>query len=398
MHILYSIYFIIALMFVVFSPKHSVNASEYYYEVETPYRSSLQEQYVDESLEEYYIKPKTVSSLRENYLKRKNKINTDMKNAKKEQDLKSALATTADVIGEPIKTEEQQMVKNVLTMNNVGTQDSLNEKQPSKRDLMLQGKDSSKQDKEEKNKVEGTKTSWIDSWLVYKDVKPMDYIGAYSIFKLLFTWPAGMKFSSNETRTVGEKQISAELFNGSADMGFMPAFFISAGNDRFKFWRWEVELGYIPLRVSEIKLLEMNTVDNPGSSFIVSKKNLGTHFINLNFNNYVQFAFFDKSIVTFFGIGLGIGYAWSFDRSRLSSNFVLPVISAYFGFTFMISKTRKMNISYRLSYADFSISNKYAWPDKNKVLSDSRPIVGGKTSFKDLFISAISIEYMFYIN
>ena len=120
--------------------------------------------------------------------------------------------------------------------------------------------------------------------------------------------------------------------------------------------------------------------------------------MNLNFNNYIQFAFFDKSIVAFLGVGLGIGYAWSFDKDRLSSNFVLPVINAYLGVTFMISKTRKMNISYRLSYIDFSINNKYAWPDGNKVLFDGRPIIGGKTHFKDLFISAISIEYMFYIN
>ncbi len=345
--------------------------SSEFYKVEQPYRENLKQYYTDIEIDT------------------NNKDGLDLENVKKIHDSKL----------EELKQQElnTELVKILQERQKTFYAD---EQKQTKREEFLQNNEAKKgetntKDDDNKDTKKVQKKSWLDNWLVNKDVKPFDYVGRYSAFKLLLLWPLGIKFSAEETRSYGNTTKEAHLFDGRANYGIMPGFYLSAGSDRFKYWRWEVELGYLPIRANKIYDVVIDNVANPYSNFAISNKELSVHILNINFNNYAQYAFFDKSIVAFIGVGIGLGYAWSWD-SKISSNFILPVITGQIGINFMVSKTRKMSISYRLSYMNFKINNKYPFIDEKNYLKSNRSIVGGGISFKDLMVQGITIEYQFY--
>lgn len=354
--------YLLSLVFCLCFCLHSLNASDFY-KVEQPYRESLKQYYTD-------IEPET-----------NNKDNLDLENVKKIHN--STL--------EELKQQELNMELVRLLQERQKTFYAEEQKQ-SKREQFLQNNENVK---DGDKGVKTQKKSWLDNWLVNKDVKPFDYVGIYSTFKLLLLWPLSIKFSADETRSYGSATKEAHLFDGKANYGIMPGFYLSAGSDRFKYWKWEVELGYLPIRANKIQDLVIDNTANPYSAFSVSNKELSVHILNINFNNYAQYAFFDKSVVGFVGVGIGLGYAWSWDK-KISSNFILPVITGQIGITFMVAKTRKMSISYRLSYMNFKINNKYPFIDEKNYLKSNRSIIGGGISFKDLMVQGITIEYQFY--
>ena len=186
-----------------------------------------------------------------------------------------------------------------------------------------------------------------------------------------------------------------DLFSGQVKYGFMPGLFLAAGNDKFKWFRWETELGYMGLRATKTDKIKTDTEANYGSSFTLSKKDASAHVLTLGFNAFLQHEFADRSFVGFIGLGLGIGYAWSWGK-KLDSSFVLPTVSMMAGISLMLTKDSKLNISYRLMYMSFDLNSKYPFEDKTGRLAKTRPITGGGLNFKNVFINAITLEYQFY--
>ena len=268
------------------------------------------------------------------------------------------------------------------------------EKKSSKRDEYIKSDKADKSDKKDEKKEE-KKTSWIDDWLIEKSVKPMDYTGAYATAKLMLLIPNTVNISANETRNLYTAKSKVDLFKGQVKYGFMPGLFLAAGNDKFKWFRWETELGYMGLRATKTDKIKTDTNANPGSSFNLSKKDASAHVLTLGFNAFLQHDFADRSFVGFIGLGLGVGYAWSWGK-KLDSSFVLPTISMMAGVSFMLTKNSKLNISYRLTYMSFDLNSKYPFEDKTGRLAKTRPITGGGMNFKNVFINAITLEYQFY--
>lgn len=267
------------------------------------------------------------------------------------------------------------------------------EEKKSKREEKIEKTDT----KDEKNgdKKEEKKKSWIDDWLVENSVKPLDYTGAYATAKLMLLIPNTVNISANETRNLYTAKSKVDLFSGQVKYGFMPGLFLAAGNDKFKWFRWETELGYMGLRATKTDKIKTDEKANPGSSFTLSKKDASAHVLTLGFNAFLQHDFADRSFVGFIGLGLGVGYAWSWGK-KLDSSFVLPTVSMMAGISLMLTKNSKLNISYRLMYMSFDLNSKYPFEDKTGRLAKTRPITGGGLNFKNVFINAITLEYQFY--
>ena len=267
------------------------------------------------------------------------------------------------------------------------------EEKKSKREEKMEKSDATSDKKDEKK--EAKKTSWIDDWLVESSVKPMDYTGAYATAKLMLLIPNTVNISANETRNLYTAKSKVDLFSGQVKCGFMPGLFLAAGNDKFKWFRWETELGYMGLRATKTDKIKTDEKSNPGSSFTLSKKDASVHVLTLGFNAFLQHDFADRSFVGFIGLGLGVGYAWSWGK-KLDSSFVLPTVSMMAGISLMLTKNSKLNISYRLMYMSFDLNSKYPFEDKTGRLAKTRPITGGGLTFKNVFINAITLEYQFY--
>lgn len=268
------------------------------------------------------------------------------------------------------------------------------EKKSSKRDEYIKSDNADKSGTKDEKK-DDKKTSWIDDWLIEKSVKPMDYTGAYATAKLMLLIPNTVNISANETRNLYTAKSKADLFKGQVKYGFMPGLFLAAGNDKFKWFRWETELGYISLRATKTNNIKTDATNNPGSEFTLSKKDASAHVLTLGFNAFLQHEFADRSFVGFIGLGLGVGYAWSWGK-KLDSSFVLPTVSIMAGISLMLTKNSKLNISYRLMYMSFDLNSKYPFEDKTGRLAKTRPITGGGLNFKNVFINAMTLEYQFY--
>ncbi|MBQ7536679.1 MAG: hypothetical protein IJT14_00985 [Rickettsiales bacterium] len=311
--------------------------------------------------------------------------------------------TTTNLNNEPVATpvekedinkpaEEKKSVENKVNVQI--TKEVKEEKKASKRDEYINSDKADKSDKKDEKKEE-KKTSWIDDWLIEKSVKPLDYTGAYATAKLMLLIPNTVNISANETRNLYTAKSKVNLFTGQVKYGFMPGLFLAAGNDKFKWFRWETELGYMGLRSTKTDKIKTDIQANPGSEFTLSKKDASAHVLTLGFNAFLQHDFADRSFVGFIGLGLGVGYAWSWGK-KLDSSFVLPTVSMMAGISFMLTKNSKLNISYRLMYMSFDLNSKYPFEDKTGILTKTRPITGGGMNFKNVFINAITLEYQFY--
>lgn len=307
--------------------------------------------------------------------------------------------TTTNLNNEPVATpvekkdinkpaEEKKSVENKVNVQI--TKEVKEEKKASKRDEYVKNEKTDKSDKKDEKK-----NSWIDDWLIEKSVKPLDYTGAYATAKLMLLIPNTVNISANETRNLYTAKSKVNLFTGQVKYGFMPGLFLAAGNDKFKWFRWETELGYMGLRATKTDKIKTDATNNPGSEFTLSKKDASAHVLTLGFNAFLQHDFADRSFVGFIGLGLGVGYAWSWGK-KLDSSFVLPTVSMMAGISFMLTKNSKLNISYRLMYMSFDLNSKYPFEDKTGILTKTRPITGGGMNFKNVFINAITLEYQFY--
>ena len=188
-------------------------------------------------------------------------------------------------------------------------------------------------------------------------------------------------------------QSKKQLFTGNADIGFMPAFYISVGNDRWKWFRWEFEVGYIPFRATKLKY--QSAINN--TTFLLNNKQLSLHIFTGGVNAYLQMQFFDNKIVGFIGCGLALGYAWSWDRN-LSGDFLLPVVKGMLGFSMLVRDKAKLTISYNLSYMTADIPSKYKFArSKDGVVQEPGAIYNGSLKFGDIIIQGIQFEYQFYV-
>ena len=311
-------------------------------------------------------------------------INTTTTNLNKEPVAKPA---EKKEINKPI--EAKKAVENKVNIQVTKEVKEEKKTETKKEEKKVEAKTDGKDEKKEEKK------SWVDDWLVENSVKPLDYTGAYATAKLMLLIPNTVNISANETRNLYTAKSKVDLFSGQVKYGFMPGLFLAAGNDKFKWFRWETELGYMGLRATKTDNIKTDTKANPGSSFTLSKKDASAHVLTLGFNAFLQHDFADRSFVGFIGLGLGIGYAWSWGK-KLDSSFVLPTVSMMAGISLMLTKTSKLNISYRLMYMSFDLNSKYPFEDKTGRLPKTRPITGGGLNFKNVFINAITLEYQFY--
>lgn len=335
-----------------------------FYEIETPYRKTLNSNYqynidIDEETsnkEIDYIKIDRV------FVDKNKQLYAEEKEAKK------AIATEAK---EQTSSKRQQFLQNGGKSTTADT--NIVKKQEEKK-------------------------SWIQDWFPKTSVKPFELIGAYISFKLWFSWTTSSGISATETTSIYDTSTTKDLFTGKANFNVLPAFSIAVGNDRFKWWRWEIELGYNPTFGSEISNLT-SSEEMSAYSFDISKKDISFHLLHLSMNNYLQYAFFDKTLVGYIGLGLGVGYAWSMS-STLSSDFVMPMVKGTIGFSFMLTDKAKLNVSYNLIYTNINIPSNYAFTrvrNSNGSTTESNyAIQGGSLKFKNVIINAITFEYQFY--
>ena len=241
-----------------------------------------------------------------------------------------------------------------------------------------------------------TKKSWVEEWLPNTSVLPMTMVGAYTTFKLWLTIPSPTSISAKETAGSSDNYTTTQLFTGKAKYNIMPSMFIAIGNDKFKCWRWEIELGYLPILARNTGEL---TSDDAISeyTFYLQRKDLSMHLLTLSVNNFLQHEFFNKHLVGFIGLGIGVRYAWSMG-STLSSDFVLPVVTGHLGISFMLGKKSKINIAYTLMYSRISLPNKYSFDRINGygVDGSNRAIQSGTLKFEQMLINGFSFEYLFY--
>lgn len=237
--------------------------------------------------------------------------------------------------------------------------------------------------------------SFMDKLLPFNQIKPMEMVGVYTRIGFLLTLPMPMKFHANEM--VGyDNYKNVQLFSGNAKYRLMPAISLAVGNDRFKLWRWEAEIGFSTLLSTGISNFYPSK-DMSEYAFSIENKDLSMHLMTLSFNNFLQHAFFDNRLVGFVGLGLGVGYAWSMGKA-LSSDFVMPIVTSHLGISFMVGKKSKINIAYTMLYSQMSLPNRYGFSRKKTSNANSNNYAsrGGRIKFNQLLINGISIEYLFY--
>ena len=355
--ILHAIFIIVASGSFIHLSKNA-KCSDYYL-VEQPYRNSLKQYYADREKKEHDDTIE-LSNIDEVYMNNLIAINNEEENYNKSQLLKKH---------QYLNNENQ--VGNNRQHFYASTDKEITDAtaQPSKREQFLAQQKSEADGKtDNKDTKSGEKKSFLDYWLIEKDVNAFDYVGAFATIKLGFVWPLNTKLSADETQVTNTTQSKVHLFDAVGVYGLMPAVFLSAGNDRYKYWKWEFEIGYMPIRGKKVQ-------------------DMKTDYTDMNFNNFGQYPILNKKVVLFLGIGLGIGYAWSWDY-KMRGNFILPTLNAQLGFSMMISKNKQVNFAYRLSYATFKLQNKYSFTKHS--------IIGGGIHFKDMMVQTFTIEYQFY--
>ena len=342
---------------------HKPLAAEFY-EIETPYRRTLNSNY------QY-------------------SIDVDEEIANKEIDYNKIDKVFLDK-NKQLYAEEHDAQK--------ATETEKNEQTNSKRQQFLQNNSTSTATDTKIAQKQEAKKSWIQDWFPKTSVKPFELVGAYINFKLWLAWTTSSSITASETTSIYDTSTTKDLFTGKANFNISPAFSVAVGNDRFKWWRWEIELGYNPTFGSGISNLASSN-EMSAYSFEISKKDISFHLLQLSINNYLQYAFFDKTLVGYVGLGLGVGYAWSMS-TLLSSDFVMPMVKGSVGFSFMITDKAKLNISYNLIYTNISIPSNYAFKrvrnSNGSTAGSNYAIQGGSLKFKNIIINAITLEYQFY--
>lgn len=225
---------------------------------------------------------------------------------------------------------------------------------------------------------------------------PNTIAGMYGSVRVYYDMPMQADFSASEKRlyTVPAKEV--DLFTGKATFKSIPSFSIAVGNEMKQFYRWEMELGYIPIVGDSISNLATSPTLGESSSFDVTASMFSMHFMNVSTNHFIKFPILDNEYEIFIGGGIGIGYAFPMSSEPLASNFILPTAQLMSGIEFTFGDRSKIAIFYRLFYADFKLHNKVPFYDKNNIAPDLRPIDYGSLHIQDLFINGIGIEYKFY--
>ena len=350
------------IFFLSFKTNNAVSVESNYYEVENPYRSNLQENYVFDYNDEQQQKL-DLARVHRDYKKRRKEILLAEAKSNDEADIKK-------------KEEEQKGDR---------------KKPDENKDIPDITKEKTKLDEREKEEK-----SWIDDWIIKKDKKPHDVVGMYNSIKLALIIPNDTKFSATEITRLGDNTTTHNLFSGKSQNGFMPALYIAVGNDKWKWFKWEVELGYIPFRASGFNYTKGdNIADN--TTFKLSKKHFSAHILSLGLNGFLQLSFLDGKVVSFIGLGVAMGYAWSWHRD-LSGDFVLPVVKGALGFTILVRDKGKLNISYNISYMSLRLGSKYQFTRViNGVEQQKQAIYNGELKIKDAILNAIQFEYQFYV-
>ena len=358
-----------------------------YYLVEQPYRGSLKQYYTDKVPTDDDGDKIELSNIDEVYMNKLIAIDNEERNYQTSQALRQH--QTFNENSEINNQHRKHFYASADKDEAVGGTSSKREQ------FLAQQKSEADGKTDNKDTKTGEKKSFLDYWLIEKDVNAFEYVGAFATIKLGFVWPLNTKLTADETRVAGTYQNKVHLFDAVGVYGLMPAVFLSAGNDRYKYWKWEFEIGYTPIRGRSVKDMITDTDGSRYADFSLSKKEISVHMLTLNFNNFGQYPILNKKVVLFAGIGLGIGYAWSWDY-KMRGNFILPTINAQLGFSMMITKNKQVNFAYRLSYATFKLQNKYPFHDNAGMYSSSRSIIGGGLHFKDMMVQTFTIEYQFY--
>jgi len=277
--------------------------------------------------------------------------------------------------------------------NNFGSAIKENDIQMVYRNIQLA--DAAKQKENEEKKVASDKQKVPEQkkeQAEEKSIKPTEVIGPYMGARLFFNLATTVDFTASETRN----NVNKKLFSGSLEYNMLPSLSVFAGDEFKKWFKWEVEISYIPLTVNKFAKFTTDSSANPGSSFDQNKSYFEMHLFTLVPNAFLKFSLFDDSTILFIGAGVGVGYAIP-ASDFLLGDFAVPVVQCMAGAQFAISQTSKVSVLYRMMFTNFILHNKNAFTDTNKVLQNARPIQDGILSVQNVFIHGIGIEWAFFL-
>ena len=339
-----------------------------FYEVDSPYSNALKTEYIHsiDVIDDDYNRDIDLEKIRNRYNLKQREIYAE---EKKEEKIKAI---------EKDQESKRDKRKKFEEINNDSATKKIDD-------------DKTKIDKKETNNK-----NWFDEWLINTKVKPMEIVGAYISFKLWLTYPNQTKISANETVSILDNSTKTNLFADKIQFSVFPAVSIAVGNDKFKWFRWEAELGYIPI----YSLSDSVEATNETSQYVfdTTKKDFSIHLLTFGFNGFLQHDFFNKKIVGYVGLGLAVGYAFPFGET-VGGDFVMPIVKSYLGISFMAGAKSKINITYSLMYTEINLPLKFSFNRHYKttgITNNDRAIQRGSLRFKKMVINIISFEYMFY--
>jgi hypothetical protein len=302
------------------------------------------------------------------------------------------------------KAEEEEVMYNpaIKRMNNVynksdntnfGSVIKENDVQMVYRNIQLA--DAAKQKENEQKKVDAGKKAPEQKkgkTEEEKEIKPTEVIGPHMGARLFFNLATTVDFSASETRN----NINRNLFSGSLEYNMLPSLSVFAGDEFRQWFKWEVEVAYIPLTVNKFAKFNTDISANPGSNFDQNKSYFEMHLFTLVPNAFLKLSILDDSTILFIGAGVGVGYAVP-ASDFLLGDFAVPVVQCMAGVQFAVSQTSKVSVLYRMMFTNFILHNKNAFIDSNKVLQNARPIQDGVLSVQNVFIHGIGIEWAFFL-
>lgn len=226
-----------------------------------------------------------------------------------------------------------------------------------------------------------------------KDAPPVaDLNGYYMALKFYGSYLDNINFSVYEQPYGSTRQT---LVNGSVSYSMAPSPSFAIGQEGKKYYRYEVELNYLPLFVTSFDSINSSYAKN--SSFDISSNTLSADILNLSLNGFLKFnAPFTSRIMCFVGGGIGFGYGIPRDDRYLSGDIIFPSFQGIFGVNTAVTSKIKVGIYFKISYMNMSLHNKSAFNDTTLRLVDHRPIKDGYVEYKDLLTQSLGLELSFY--
>lgn len=232
---------------------------------------------------------------------------------------------------------------------------------------------------------------FLSSILKYR---PAKWSGDYRSLRIFSGLPMSkINFNASEARIISNTSSQTfNLFNGTSSIGFSPGFSAAIGYAFQSYYSFEVELQYIMLN-SKVTSVNNLSSDN---NFQINSSVTSFSVFSLFINNHLRVDFWDGKIETFFGCGIGIGYAIPKDKYFINSAIILPGLMMEAGANIGISEKVKLGIFWRTQFMSFKATNKHPFQDSTGNQIDNRPTSDGNVVFKNILVNTVGIELKFF--